>query len=464
MHMRGDALRRLAAGVSFLFVAACSEQPTTTPKARFSPAVASRIGTASPDRQIFALNGKIPADFERRVAALGGSVVRVVPQINMVVTSGLSESDAASLASKNEVGPDVVARWVPTPEELNVSIQSLDVGTMATAKSPLTAAFLPIQWNMRQIHATEAWAAFTGVPSVRVAILDTGLDPDHIDQNGTVIDAASSVAFTPSLSGPPEWADDQFHGTHVGGIVTTNNIGTAGVAPNVTLIAVKVLNAAGVGAFGDIIAGIVYATDVHAQVINMSLGATIPKEFHVGPAEAVYNRAINYAKRHGVLVVSAAGNENTDLQHGHEFISLPCEAGVQMCISATGPTDTKASYSNYGTNVINVAAPGGDSNAPPLSFVLSLCSSRSVLPILAPCKDRMEYLFVDGTSQAAPHVAGLGALVYSQYARFGTMPEPSQVITLIEQNADDLGKPGVDPYYGKGRINVLHTLMAAPQH
>src|SRR5205814_6884130 len=129
-----------------------------------------------------------------------------------------------------------------------------------------------------------------------VAILDTGLDPDHIDQNGTVIDQASSIAFTPSTNGPPTWADDHFHGTHVGGIVTTNNIGTAGVAPNVTLIAVKVLNAAGNGSFSDIIAGLIWAATVHADVANMSLGAFFPKNGQLGTSQlaAALNRAVNY--------------------------------------------------------------------------------------------------------------------------------------------------------------------------
>ena len=458
MLMRSRVLRTCGALSILIVAAACGDEITTKPAVRqFSPSM-SRDATPISGRYVFALNGNVPADFASRVAAAGGTVVRMIPAINVVVTDGLTDASAAKLASANEVAQDVESQWIPSTDSLQLASVSLGAPADATSLNPPQAAFfLSQQWNMFQIHAPEAWTNHTGIPSVRVAILDTGLDPYHLDALG-LIDQASSFAFVPSTNGPPTWADDNFHGTHVGGIVTSNNFGTAGVAPNVTLIAVKVLNAAGTGSFANIIAGIIWATDVHAQVINMSLGQTFPKQAHVGPLVAALNRAINYAKSNGVLVVSAAGNEAVDLQHAHDFISLPCEAGVQLCVSATGPTDAPASYTNYGTNAINVAAPGGDLPVPPIppnSWVLSLCSSRSVIPALAVCKDRVHYLQVIGTSQAAPHVSGLAALLDSQ---FGGQLNPSQLITLIQQNADDLGKPGADPFYGKGRINVFRTV------
>jgi lantibiotic leader peptide-processing serine protease len=456
MLMRSDALRMCGVLSILIVAAACGDEVTTKPAVRqFAPSL-SRDATPISGRHVFALNGNVPADFASRVAAAGGTVVRMIPSINVVVTDGLTDAGAAKLASSNEVAQDVEAQWIPSADSLQLSTSALTAPADATSILPPQAAFfLPLQWNMFQIHAPEAWANHTGIPSVRVAILDTGLDPDHLDAMG-LIDQASSVAFVPSTNGPPTWADDNFHGTHVGGIVTSNNFGTAGVAPNVTLIAVKVLNAAGTGNFGNIIAGIVWATDVHAQVINMSVGMTFPKQAPgLALLVAALNRAINYAKSHGVLVVSAAGNEAVDLQHAHEFISLPCEAGVQLCVSATGPGDVPASYTNYGTNAINVAAPGGEVAPAPASFVLSLCSSHSVLPAFAACKSRTRYIYVAGTSQAAPHVSGLAALLDSQ---FGGQLNPSQMITLIQQNADDLGKPGADPFFGKGRINVFTTV------
>ncbi len=450
---------------TLLLATGCSDTLISPPAAldHAPPATLSRVAAPSSSRHVMDISGGLPADLAARVAAKGGTLVRVDAAAGIAVTSGLSDADAEGIGGKANTARDLEARWIPTIEESRAAVTAgavSDPSASFTLKSPLTAAFYlaGLQWNMQRIQADVAWAqGRTGSPSVRVAILDTGLDPDHIDQRGTVIDQASSTFFTPSLSPDPgpRWMDDNFHGTHVGGLVTTNNIGTAGVAPNVTLVAVKVLDASGSGSFADIISGIYYATNAHVQVINMSLGAYFQKNGKdAAQLVRLLTKAINYAHAHDVLVVSAAGNEATDLQHDKNFIEVPCQAGVQLCVSATGQTDAIASYSNYGTNAINVAAPGGDFDR----FVLSPCSSHSIDPGLAACRTRNRYLFVIGTSQAAPHVAGLGAYLDSQ---FGGLLSASQMITSIQQHADDLGKPGADAFYGKGRINVVNTVNDA---
>ena len=450
----------LACGV--LALAACTD-PATSPatlKAPMTGALSRSLATPTipTDQHVFLMNGDaIPDNFEVDVAAAGGTVVRLQSEIGVAVVKGLTDVAANRLARGNgKVQRDVMVQWVPTLEDARASVAA-DAApvTGQSTNHPLSAAFLSFQWNMFQIHAPEAWVAHTGIPSVRVAIIDTGLDPDHIDATG-LIDVASSIAFTPSLSGPPAWADDHFHGTHVGGIVTTNNIGTAGVAPNVTLIAIKVLASTGFGTFADVISGLIHAANVHANVANLSLGALFRKnEMGGGPLVAALNKAVNYANAHGVLVVSSAGNAAADLQHDQNYIQIPCESGTGVCISATNPADQLAFYSNYGVPAIDVAAPGGDVSATPLSFVLSPCSSRSVMPSLAACKTRSRYLFVIGTSQAAPHVSGLAAFLDSQY---GGMLNPAQLQGKIQQCSDDIGKPGVDPFFGQGRINAFNTV------
>jgi len=132
-------------------------------------------------------------------------------------------------------------------------------------------------------------------------------------------------------------------------------------------------------------------------------------------------------------------------------------------VSATGSDDTHASYSNFGTSAINVAAPGGDGPAPGslATWIVGLCSTHTVDPRLAGCRlpNRNGHILATGTSASAPHVSGLAALLDSQ---FGGQLTASKMITLIEQGADDLGKPGADQFFGKGRINVFNTLNTTP--
>lgn len=414
-------------------------------------------GGTPTSKHVFLMNSGAPDGFADAVAAAGGSVSYSFAEIGLVVTDGLKDADAAALAKGNgKVERDVMLQWVPALPDVGATVEYGPAE--AEAHNPATAAFFVTdQWNMRQIQAHTAWAAGAQAPGVRVAILDTGLDDKHLDQAG-LIDMVASKAFTPSISPVPgpEWRDDHYHGTHVGGIVVTNGIGVAGVAPHAQLIAVKVLNSTGNGSFTNIIAGIIYATNVGADVINMSLGATAPKAGGLGPLVAALNRAVNYAHANDVVVVSSAGNENEDLQHNESRIKIPCESGVGMCISATGPTQAKASYSNFGSSAIHVAAPGGEGG--PVGrgvYVLSPCSTYSVA---APfCRRPLptspfRYLYVSGTSQAAPHVSGIAALL-----RARGYQQASQIITTIEDTSDDLGKPGTDQFYGRGRINALRA-------
>lgn len=404
------------------------------------------------------MHSGIPDEFADEVSAAGGSIAYSFESVAVAVTDGLTDSDAARLArGKGQVERDVVLNWLP---QQDVPAGTVDFEPVeGEAHNPATAAFFVTDgWNMRQIEAHRAWAAGAQAPGIRVAILDTGLDDKHLDQRG-LIDMVASRAFTPSISpvpGPP-WRDDHFHGTHVGGIVVANGFGVSGVAPHATLIAVKVLDFTGNGSFANIIAGIIYATDVGADVINMSLGATFPKNASGGgPLVAALNRAVNYAHANDVVVVSSAGNENEDLQHNGNRIKVPCESGVGMCISATGPTQAKASYSNYGSSAIHVAAPGGErALIGQFNFVLSPCSTYSVVrPICrrpAPTSP-FRYLYVIGTSQAAPHVSGVAALL-----RARGYQQASQIITEIARTSDDLGKPGTDQFYGSGRINAFRA-------
>ena len=410
---------------------------------------------------IVVTTGGIPTGFGARVAALGGEVERTHPELSLAVTRGLSDTAAMELAAFGDVERvtlDQAVRFVPRVDPEAFAVAYLPEGAEPASHDAADAFFFGSQWNMRAIDADLAWReGFIGDPDVRVAILDTGLDPDHIDLEG-LIDEASSIAFVNSRRGPPNWADDHTHGTHVGGTVVSNGLGTSGVAPHTTLIAVKVCSFRGFCRFSNIIAGIVHAADEGADVINLSLGDTIPRP-GLGPLFASLNRAVNYAHARGALVVSAAGNAAEDMDHNGARIDTPCESGVGMCVAATGPLDTRAFYSNFGRSAIDVAAPGGSlrvTGNPGTSMVLGPCSSRAAIsPLSLACAGGRSYIFLQGTSMAAPHVAGTAALLDAQH---GGALNASQLRTRLQQRADDLGEPGTDPAFGKGRINACEAV------
>ena len=452
----------------------CSDQATVTaPTRSFSATtLASREATPVSGVHIFALQKGVPEDFAARVAARGGQVQFVQSQSKIAITAGLSDADASAIATAagGLVGGDVSARWVPTAQEMNAGASSDVTATGQFTQPPLTAQWLPLQWNMQQIHAPEAWAAGkTGSSAVRVAILDTGLDPNHQELFGVVDGGVSTnclkaPACVRSATG---WLDDYFHGTFVGGIVTANNFVTAGVAPNVRLVAVKVLDSTGTGSFSAIVRGIMYAVDsVHARVINMSLGATFKGNTPgLLALQQTLAQAIDYADSKGTVVVTSAGNEDLNLGNPHPHLSLPCEAGdKQICVSATDVRDMIARYSNFGWAGIDVAAPGGDDKHLPRGATFA---DAVAYLVLGPCsgatthsacfvKGRtigFSYIVADGTSASAPHVTGLAALIASQPG--GSAMSAADIRARIRSTSDDIGN---EQKFGDGRINVARAL------
>jgi len=295
------------------------------------------------------------------------------------------------------------------------------------------------QWGLQKIGAEQAWARTTGT-NVKIGIVDTGVDLNHEDLAGKVVESTSCVGS----DGDPAKCkgsaqDDQGHGTHVSGIAAAlkdNGKGVAGVAPDAKLVVAKVLEATGAGSSNDVTAGIKWVVDHGAQVVNLSLG---------DPAQAVtqlfgpndLNEGVQYAWSHGAVAVVAAGNSNAaglGLE-GSSYGDLNA-----IIVGATGPDDSVASYStDTGEAKWAVLAPGGAGDRKKEDDVYSTYWKQG---------EKNAYGYLAGTSMAAPHVSGAMALLLAEGYT------PVKAVQRLLETADPKVKCGSHSPTCHGRIDV----------
>jgi serine protease len=308
------------------------------------------------------------------------------------------------------------------------------------------------QWGPRQVHAPEAWPTSTGAGAV-IAIVDSGVDLSHPDLQGQLVSGATFVGCPPRTSGScgnGDWksgdaGDPDPHGTHVAGIAaaaTGNGIGVAGVAPDAKIMPVKVLGPDG-GSFAEIAAGIRWAADNGADVINLSLGA-LPgvQALEITGLMADAREAIAHANSRGAVVVVASGNESAPL------CASPSFNNGALCVGATDPFEAHAYYSNLTVkpDLLTVSAPGGQGTL--------FCEDDVVSTVPAGSEGFCGsggYDFYAGTSMATPHVAGVAALLTAQGRA------NAEVYDILTSTARQpvTGLRGVyDPVYGYGIVDA----------
>jgi thermitase len=289
------------------------------------------------------------------------------------------------------------------------------------------------QWNLNNtgqsggkvdgdIDAPEVWDLTTGDNSVIIAIIDSGVKLNHPDLSNKILPGYDFV------NGDNDPSDDHGHGTHVAGIaaaISNNATGISGVCWNCNILPVKVLGSNNRGLTSNLISGIIYAVDNNADVINLSIAGV--------DTSAKYD-AVLYAYNANRVIVACMGND------GDSWVYYTAGYKEVIAVGATDKNDIRASFSSYGGH-IDVVAPG-----------VSVYSTYLYSPY---------YAYMDGTSMATPHVAGLAALILSMNPSYN----PDQVKWHIELGAEDqVGNiaedtPGWDIYYGWGRINSYNSLQ-----
>lgn len=359
---------------------------------------------------------------------------------------------------------DIMVDWQREPEAVEFE---------PAAITPSDEPFSFLQWNMQAIEAEGAWEAGYDGAGARVAVIDGGIYDVHVDLTDR-IDRSCSVSVVP---GHPYNYDvgTLWHATHVAGIVAAsdNGEGVIGVAPAATIMAIKALHG-GSGTFGQVIEGILFASDPaafsgwesceRADIINMSFSGIFSKRSPGGGAlNAVMAKAVNFAAQKGVLVLSAAGNYGVDLGQLWDAVVLPAQSGSGLAVSGTGPIGSYfgatnyrsfAPYSAYGEDLVTVAGPGGNDasyiNGDDFYYydwVLSPCRGSAAPPAYT-------YCWAYGTSMSTPAAAGVAALIVGKYPGISL----GRLKAILMNTADDEGPRGVDEFYGRGFINARRAV------
>lgn len=462
------------------------------PRAARGSDAASRLRAEGGDGGLPYVPGSVIVKFRPGTTAAGVSAATRQVAGDTVDRSGWANFDIIDIPATTD--PEAAAALLRERPDVEYAQPRYRNYAMSKPNDPLYAN----QWNFPAIDMERAWDIQPGATSeIIVAVLDSGV----AFRNGTfrynsrfsfrltpggpvypalgVVDVPFAAAPELGTSGSTRfvaphdfiWDDDDpvdldSHGTHVAGTVgqlTNNGLGVAGMAYNVRIMPVKIIQATWDEIFSspnegtdDIVArGIRYAADNGARVINLSIGRS-----EGGPAPVVTD-AVRYAVGRGAFVAVASGNTRDNGNAANRLAQPAPDIDGMVAVGAVGRTLDAAYYSTSGS-FVELSAPGGDQRAggtsagilqQTLDLDLIETYDRPVAQYGAPRADAFAYYYFQGTSMATPHVSGFAALLMQQ-----GLTSPAIVEAAMKQYATDKGSPGRDDLYGFGLINPRATL------
>ncbi|MCF3963005.1 S8 family serine peptidase [Streptomyces fuscigenes] len=481
-HPRPHGRRPAAITAALALTAALGFLPATASAAAAGPATGAADGPAL-TYVVNTTGGAVTDALVRHaLTRAGGTLVTSYDRIGVLVATSRDPGFGAAMRRVWGVRSAGATRTAPLPAESLTdegAPKRLSAAQVSAARHERTAGqdpLEPLQWDLGAIKADKAHLRTLGSRDVTVAVIDTGVDDTHPDIAPN-FDRAASVDC---VGGKPDtafgaWrptAADSPHGTHVAGEIAAakNGVGMTGVAPGVKVAGIKVGTPAGLFYTEAVVCGFMWAADHGVDVTNNSY-YTDPWYFNCtndpdqrALVDAV-TRASRYAESRGTVNVAAAGNENYDLtsptitdpSSPDDGTAVPREIDTSKCydiptelpgvvtVAATGAKDLKSSFSNYGDGIVDIAAPGGDSDAyqkpaPPAQSGLIL----GTLP-------GGGWGYMAGTSMASPHVAGVAALIKSTHPHASA----AAVKALLYGEADATPCGGTYDIDGDGTADAL---------